>query len=304
MRNTWEKKWIDQEKRVLPLMGEDNSSTYQHMSHKNQKFFHLHLISDATGETLTAMSKAVTVQYPQIKAIEHIHPLVRTKRQLKRVCQIIEEQPGIVMHTLVNTDLTHEIDKFCADLNLPSVGILDPILQIFGSYLGAPSKPTVGGQHTLDADYFNRIDALNFTMMHDDGQLPNNLDEADIFIIGISRTSKTPTSIYLANRGFKTANLPLVPPLPLPDIVEKPTTAFIVGLIASADRISTVRRNRVMELADKDLEDYVDRDAIAQEIAYTRRLCGRHDWPIIDVTRRSIEETAAAIITLYNNRTH
>jgi len=280
----------------------DNQQTYQQMITSKPKFFHLHLISDATGETLTAMSKAITVQYPEIKAIEHIHPLVRTKRQLTRVCNLIENQPGIVMHTLINGELVKEIDDFCSNLGIPSIGILDPILQVFGSYLGAPSKPTVGGQHNLDANYFKRIDALNFTMMHDDGQLPKNLDEADIFIIGISRTSKTPTSIYLANRGFKTANLPLVPELPLPEIVEEPTTAFVVGLIATADRIAQVRRNRVLDLADKGLEEYVDRDIIAQEITYTRRLCGRHDWPIIDVTRRSIEETAAAIITLYNNR--
>jgi hypothetical protein len=160
----------------------------------------------------------------------------------------------------------------------------------------------VGGQHSLDADYFNRIDALNFTLMHDDGQLPKNLDEADILLIGISRTSKTPTSIYLANKGFKTSNLPLVPSLPLPEILEKPTSAFIVGLIASADRIAQVRQNRVLEMGDSDLSDYVDRDTIAQEITFTRRLCSRHGWPIIDVTRRSIEETAAAVIKLYSDR--
>ena len=272
------------------------------MTTSNPKFFHLHLISDATGETLTAMSKAITVQYPEIKALEHIHPLVRTKNHLQRICQLIETQPGIVMHTLINKELAAEIDQFCQNKNLPSISILDPILEVFDSYLGAQSKPTVGGQHNLDARYFNRIDALKFTMIHDDGQLPQNLDDADIIIIGISRTSKTPTSIYLANRGFKTANLPLVPVLPLPESLEKPTTAFIVGLIASVDRIAQVRRHRVIELADKNLEDYVDRDMITQEIAYTRRLCGRHDWPIIDVTRRSIEETAAAIITLYTNQ--
>ena len=280
----------------------DNLQTYQQSKGSNPKFFHLHLVSDATGETLTSMAKAITVQYPEIKAIEHIHPLVRTKRHLNRVCQLIEKQPGIVMHTLINNELVHEIEHFCHDLNLPSIGILDPILKIFDAYLGASSKPKVGGQHSLDANYFNRIDALNFTMIHDDGKLPDNLDEADILIIGISRTSKTPTSIYLANRGFKTTNLPLVPNLPLPDILEKPTSCFVVGLIASADRISQVRRNRVRELADRNLDEYVDKLAIAQEIAFTRRLCGRHDWPIIDVTRRSIEETAAAIITLYNQK--
>ncbi|MEP3474694.1 MAG: pyruvate, water dikinase regulatory protein [Hyphomicrobiales bacterium] len=267
----------------------------------NPKFFHLHLVSDATGETLTAMSKAVTVQYPGIRAIEHIHPLVRTKRQLNRVCQIIEAQPGIVLHTIINTELSAELDKLCSDLNIPSIAILNPILQVFGSYLGAPSEPTVGGQHSLDAEYFSRIDALNFTLMHDDGQLPENLDDADLLLIGISRTSKTPTSIYLANKGYKTTNLPLVPLLPLPEILEKPTTAFIVGLIASADRIAQVRQNRVIEMGDSDLSDYVDRDTIAQEITFTRRLCSRHGWPIIDVTRRSIEETAAAVIKLYSD---
>lgn len=280
----------------------ENSQAYQQPKTGNPKFFHLHLVSDSTGETLTAMAKAITVLYPEVKALEHIHPLVRTRRHLKRVCQLIEQQPGIVMHTLINTDLVEEIEHYCAELDLPSIGILDPVLKIFDSYLGASSKQKIGGQHSLDASYFNRIDALNFTMMHDDGQLPDNLDEADILIIGISRTSKTPTSIYLANRGFKTANLPLVPSLPLPEILEKPTTCFVVGLIASADRIVQVRRNRVRELADRNLDEYVDKNSVAQEISFTRRLCGRHDWPIIDVTRRSIEETAAAIINLYNQR--
>lgn len=269
------------------------------MATSNPKFFHLHLVSDATGETLTTMAKAVTVQYPGIRAIEHIHPLVRSKRHMNRVCQLIEKQPGIVMHTMINPELITQLEDYCNDLNVPSIGLLEPIMNIFGSYLGAPVKPTVGGQHNLDTNYFNRIDALNFTMMHDDGQLPEDLDKADILIIGISRTSKTPTSIYLANRGFKTANLPLVPDLPLPPILTEPTNCFIVGLIASADRIAQVRRNRVMDLADKDLKDYVDRDQISREIAFTRRLCGRHNWPIIDVSRRSIEETAAAIIKLY-----
>jgi regulator of PEP synthase PpsR (kinase-PPPase family) len=154
----------------------------------------------------------------------------------------------------------------------------------------------------LDADYFRRIEALNFTMLHDDGHLPQNLNDADIILIGISRTSKTPTSIYLANRGFKTANVPLVAGVPLPPQIEQPTDAFVVALVASAERISQVRQNRVIEQSHSHLEGYVDREAIAAEIAQTRQLCARHGWPIIDVTRRSIEETAAAIIRLYHDR--
>ena len=266
------------------------------------KFFHLHLISDATGETLSAVAKAAIVQYSQIRSIEHVHSLVRTKRQLDRVLQEIESAPGIVLYTIVNPELAYALDEYCQRLNVPCVPVLSGIMQVFESYLGAPSKPTVGGQHVLDAEYFRRIDALNFTMAHDDGQLPDDLNDADIVLIGISRTSKTPTSIYLAQRGFKTTNVPLIPSIPLPAQLEKAEDVFVVGLIASADRISQVRRNRVLALADRDLSEYVDRDLIEEEITYTRRLCSRNGWPVIDVTRRSVEETAAAILKQYHDR--
>lgn len=249
-----------------------------------------------------SVAKAAAVQYAEVRAIEHVHPLVRSSRQLERVLQEIESAPGIVLYTIVKPELAEELASACAKLNLPCVPILAGIMKVFESYLGAPSRPTVGGQHVLDAEYFRRIDALNFTMTHDDGQLPKNLDEADIVIIGISRTSKTPTSIYLAQRGYKTANVPLVPHIPVPPQLEKVTTAFVVGLIASPERISHVRRNRVMALADRELKDYVDHDSIEEEIALSRRLCSRNRWPVIDVTRRSVEETAAAILQLYQDR--
>ncbi|HEY8300033.1 MAG TPA: pyruvate, water dikinase regulatory protein [Methyloceanibacter sp.] len=264
--------------------------------------FHLHMISDATGETLITIAKAVRVQYAQVRAIEHLHPLVRSRRELERVVKDVEAAPGIVLYTLFNRELADELEKSCKQLNIPCVPALKPILQVFESYLGTPSTPTIAGQHVLDADYFRRIDALNFTMLHDDGHLPENLSEADMVLVGISRTSKTPTSIYLANRGFKTANFPLVPGGELPPQLEAPGSTFVVGLVASAVRIAQVRQNRVIEHAHHHLEDYVDRETIAAEIAQTRALCARHGWPIIDVTRRSIEETAAAIIRLYHNR--
>lgn len=266
------------------------------------KFFHLHLVSDATGETLSAIAKAVIVQYSKVRGIEHVHSLVRNKKQMERVFQVIEAEPGIVLYTIVNPDLARELDDFCRTLNVPCVPVMASIMQVFESYLGAPSTPTVGGQHVLDAEYFRRIDALNFTMAHDDGRLPEDLNDADIVIVGISRTSKTPTSIYLAQRGFKTTNIPLIPDLPLTPQLESASNVFVVGLIASADRISQVRRNRVMSLADGDLNEYVDRDVIEEEITYTRRLCSRNGWPVIDVTRRSVEETAAAILKHYQNR--
>ena len=172
--------------------------------------FHLHMISDSTGETLITIAKAVRVQYAQVRAVEHLHPLVRSRRELERVVRDVEAAPGIVLYTLFNRELAEELESACKRLNVPCVPALKPILQVFESYLGTPATPTVGGQHVLDADYFRRIEALNFTMLHDDGHLPPNLSDADIVLVGISRTSKTPTSIYLANRGFKTANVPLV----------------------------------------------------------------------------------------------
>ena len=267
-----------------------------------QRTFHLHMISDATGETLATLAKAVRVQYAQVRAIEHLHPLVRSRRDLDRALKDVEATPGIVLYTLFNRELADALEQSCKELNVPCAAPLKHVLQVFESYLGMAATPMVGGQHVLDADYFRRIESLNFSMVHDDGHLPENLNDADIIILGISRTSKTPTSIYLANRGFKTANVPLVPGMALPPQLEQPTSAFMVALVASPERIAQVRQNRVIEQAHGHLEEYVDRDAIAAEIAQTRQLCARHGWPIIDVTRRSIEETAAAIIRLYHDR--
>lgn len=263
--------------------------------------FHLHLISDSTGETLTTVAKAVMVQYPLAITHEHVYPLVRTLRQLSKAIDEVEAKPGIVLCTIVNDELRLKLQDKCAELNIPCVPVLKPIMEVFSTFLGAQIEPKVAGQHMLDAAYFRRIDALNFTMAHDDGQLPHELDKADIVIVGISRTSKTPTSIYLANRGFKTANIPLVPDIYLPpELEELGKSTLVVGLIASVDRITQVRHNRLTELGDKNMEDYVDPDVIKSEITYTRRLCAKHSWPIIDVTRRSIEESAAAIIRLYH----
>lgn len=265
-------------------------------------FFHLHLVSDSTGETLTTIAKASSVQYALVRPIEHVHPLVRTKRQLKRVLQEIAQTPGIVLYTITNKELGEELERQCAELNVPCLAVLQPIMQVLESYLGAPRTPTVAGQHVLDADYFKRIDALNFTMAHDDGHLPEDLNDADIIILGISRTSKTPTSIYLAQRGYKTANMPLVPTIPLPESLSKPHTAFVACLIASPERIAEIRRNRAMLLGDRNLDDYVDRDRITAEIAYSRRICAKHRWPVIDVTRRSVEESAATILKLLHDQ--
>ncbi len=267
---------------------------------KHQNFFHLHLISDATGETLLAAGRAASAQYKDARAIEHIYPLIRTERQLAAVLDEIDNEPGIVLYTVVDQHLAALIDEKCAAMGLPCVSVLEPVLTVFQSYLGTPAGRRVGAQHALDADYFRRIDALNFTMEHDDGQLPSDIEEADVVLVGISRTSKTPTSIYLANRGIKTANVPVVLGVPVPDVLFSARRPLIVGLVASAERISQIRQNRLLGTSSNpfDADSYTNRSTIAEELAYARQICGRNGWPVIDVTRRSIEETAAAILAL------
>ena len=267
-----------------------------------RKFFHLHLVSDATGETLNTVARAATAHYADFQPIEHVYALVRSQRQLQRVLQNIEDNPGIVLFTIVNPELRKQLESSCLALDVPAISILDPIIASLASYLNAESQPRAGAQHAMDAEYFRRIEAMNYTIMHDDGQHTENLEDADVVIVGISRTSKTPTSIYLAQRGYKTTNLPLVPGVPIPKNLTEPHSAFVIGLVASPDRIAEIRRNRVRFLTKGNLDNYVDRDQIAEEVTHSRRLCSRNGWPVIDVTRRSIEETAATVIKLMHDR--
>lgn len=264
-----------------------------------RSYFHLHLVSDATGETLIAVSRAVAAQFQGVASIEHVYPFVRTLPQLNRAISEIEAAPGVVLFTLVDTELTGRLEAACREMGSPCLSVLQPIFSLFQAYLGTASTSRPGAQHMLNADYFKRIDALNFTMMHDDGQLPENLNDADVVLLGISRTSKTPTSIYLANRGIKTANVPLVPNVPLPAAFDRLDGPLVVGLVASAERIVQIRQNRLLSLNADQETAYVDRTSVAEEISQSRRLFAQRHWPVIDVTRRSIEETAAAIIDLY-----
>ncbi|MBD8891568.1 pyruvate, phosphate dikinase/phosphoenolpyruvate synthase regulator [Roseibium litorale] len=267
---------------------------------KTSNYFHLHLVSDSTGETLMTVARAATAQYENVREIEHVYPLVRSHKQLDRVISEIETAPGIVLYTLVDDEISSRLERTCRELGVPFVNILDPVFAVFQSYLNVRQTHRVGGQHDLDAEYFQRIEALNYTMMHDDGQVPEDLESADIVLVGISRTSKTPTCIYLANRGIKAANVPLVPDIPVPGKLLNLKNPLVVGLIASPERIQQIRRNRVLSLNSETYNDtYVDRREIAREITLTRRMCSENGWPLIDVTRRSIEETAAEIMALY-----
>ena len=266
------------------------------------KHFHLHLVSDASGETLTTMSKAAVVQLSGAKPNRHMHPLVRNPKQLATVMQHIEASPGIVLYTLMNPNLADLLEARCLELDVPCVAVLKPVIQAFETYLKMPSRAVVAGQHTLDADYFRRIEAMNFTLSHDDSQRTEDLEKADIVLIGASRTSKTPTSIYLANRGFKTANVSLVPNIPPPPGLNGLKGPYVVGLVASPERISEIRRNRMLSLNSNKFETYVDADLIKDEMAFTKKLCLANNWQFMDVTWKSIEETAASIISLYENR--
>jgi [pyruvate, water dikinase]-phosphate phosphotransferase / [pyruvate, water dikinase] kinase len=266
-------------------------------------YFHLHLVSDATGETLIMVARAAAAQYVNVAPVEHLYPMVRSKRQLDLALNEISESPGVVLYTLLDDDLIATLETRCRELGLPCMSILGPVLRLFQSYLGTETGHRVGAQHVLNAEYFQRIDALNYTMMHDDGQHVEGLNDADVVLVGVSRTSKTPTSIYLANRGVKTGNVPLVPDVQLAPEVERLNGPLVVGLYASPERIVQIRENRLLGLkAHRDDSQYIDKNAVAEEVAYSRRLCAKHQWPSIDVTRRSIEETAAAVMKLLTEK--
>ena len=266
-----------------------------------RSYFHLHLVSDSTGETLINVGRAAAAQYEGVSAIEHVYPLVRSAAQLDRVISEIRAAPGLVLYTLVGGDLGERLEEVARETGSPCLSVLRPVHDLLRAYLGAETTARPGAQHMLNAEYFKRVDAVNFTLAHDDGNLPEDLEEADVILLGVSRTSKTPTSIYLANRGLKTTNLPLVPGMPLPPAIERARKPLVVGLFASPERIVQIRQNRLSSLNADESSMYVDRSAVADEITMSRRLFTKNRWPTIDVTRRSIEETAAAIVDLYRD---
>lgn len=265
--------------------------------------FHIHLVSDATGETLNSVAKAACAQFHDFTAMEHIYALVRSQRQLHRVLKLIETHPGVVLYTMMNAQLRKELEDRCRDLQMPAIAVLDPVLGTLRSYLGQEASHRTGVQHDLDAAYFQRIDAMNFSLAHDDGQNVQDLDQANIILVGVSRTSKTPTALYLANRGIRIANVPIVHNQPLPPGIENLRVPLIIGLTASPERLVQIRRNRLLSLRETTETNYINVDAVRDEIIYARKLFAKHGWNIIDVSRRSIEETAAAILNLYQEHT-
>jgi regulator of PEP synthase PpsR (kinase-PPPase family) len=265
-------------------------------------YFHVHLVSDSTGETLNAMAKAVCARFDALLPIEHFYALVRSRRQLDRVLQEIENAPGMVLHTIVDKELRAALEAGCRALEMPCVAALDPLVASMARYLGASISTRVGAQHALDNDYFNRIEALDYAIAHDDGQGGTDLEAADVVLVGVSRTSKTPTCIYLAHRGVRAANIPLVPGAEPPPKLFDLKKPLVVGLTVSPDRLIQIRRNRLIGLKEDRSTDYIETDAVREETVRARRLFERQGWPVIDVTRRSVEETAAAVLNLIQRR--
>ena len=263
---------------------------------------HIHLVSDSTGETLDMVAKAGLAQFEEVATSRHFWPMVRSEGHLDRVMDAIGAQPGLVLHTLIKHELRVRLEHRCHHGGLTAIPVLDPVVGALSTALGRAVTGKVGRQHVMDAAYFARVDAIQFTIAHDDGIGAENWEEADVVLAGVSRTSKTPTAIYLANRGYKAANIPLVPESPPPAALYGLKRPLVVGLTTSPDRLIQIRRNRLLSIGQAPETDYVDTDAVMAELAFARRMFADRGWPVIDVTRRSIEESAAAIIKLLNDR--
>jgi regulator of PEP synthase PpsR (kinase-PPPase family) len=271
----------------------------------NERRINLHLVSEATGETLNTLARATTAQFDTAQIITHRWSLIRTSFQLHRVLEGIEAEPGPVLSTLVDHALRGELETMCMRTNLPVVNVLDPVMNMLQEYIGETATHRPGRQYVMNADYFKRIDAMHYVLQHDDGQAQVGLAEADVILVGVSRSSKTPTCFFLANRGIKAANVPLVPHAGLPEGLEQ-AHCPVVGLAIEAQALIDIRRHRLrligagahVGVIRQSDTDYVDEEAVKAELLWARRLCNRNGWPVIDVTRRSIEETAATVLQL------
>ena len=265
----------------------------------------LHLVSDATGETLNSIARATVSQFEHVQIQYHRWSLIRTRFQLHRVLEGIESEPGPVLSTVIDKGLRNELETTCERLGVTVLNVLDPVLTLLQEQIGEQAQSRPGRQYVLDADYFRRIDAMHYVLAHDDGQAQAGLPEADVILVGVSRSSKTPTSFYLANRGVKAANVPLVPGTPDPPGLDSPNCP-VIGLTLDPLALIEIRRHRLKLIAHgtetgrirNDRTDYIDVEAVKAELFWARRLCTRRGWPVVDVTRRSIEETAATVLQL------
>lgn len=259
----------------------------------------MHLVSDSTGETVSSVARSAMAQFDVEGIIEHDWALIRTPKQMEKVLAAIEEEPGIVLFTIIDERLKTMLQDFCKTQHLPCVPILNRVIREMSTFLGAEKTAVVGAQHELDEDYFERVEAIHFALAHDDGQQANELDLADVIVLGVSRTSKTPTCVYLSYRGLKAANIPLVPKIPLPESLYELKRPLIVGLVINPERLLQIRKSRLLQLHEDRETDYVDIERIKSEVTEARKLFTKQKWPVIDVTRKSVEETSATIVKLH-----
>ncbi len=263
---------------------------------------HLHLVSDATGETINGIARACLSQFDNVAIQEHFWSLIRTRRQLDIVMEGIRQWPGMVLYTFVDEELRRALTDFCRRNNLPNVSVLEPVMAAMTNYFGVPSSRSPGRQHVLDAGYFARIDAVNFALAQDDGNRIENISEADVVVAGVSRTSKTPVCVYLAHRGILAANVPIIPGIPLAVDLTQVDGPPIVGLTKDPESLVEIRRSRMHLLQQSEMSQYIDPEKVREEVQEARRFFSRLGCPVIDVTRRSVEETAAEIMMLLNKR--
>lgn len=265
-------------------------------------FFNVHLVSDSTGETLNAVMRAAVAQFDRTIPLEHNYYLVRSEKQLERVMSEIEAAPGVVWYTISDAGLRRKLEQFCRQRGIQTLPVLDPSIHMLSRHLGIAASERVAGQHALTDEYFKRIAAIDFALHHDDGQNVSGLAEADVILLGVSRTSKTPTCVYLANRGIKAGNIPLVPGVPPPKDLISIKGPMFVGLKIGVERLLQIRSQRLLALNEESKTDYTNEEAVRAEVTEANRLFQRNKWPVIDVSRRSVEETAAAILNKYNER--
>lgn len=263
----------------------------------------IHLVSDSSGQTVKQAAKSAMSQFSDIITKEYHWPMIRNQQLLVEVLDKIKTKPGIVLYTISNLELRDQLKKFCWNLKIPAVSVVGKIVTEIANYLDIDTdEANANYGYKLNADYFDKVDAIDFALRHDDGQMTHELESADIVLIGPSRTSKTPTSVYLAYNGFKTANIPYVHDCPFPDNLEKLKFPLIVGLIINPSRLVEIRETRMNLLQARDQSDYTDLKIVQSECLKIKRMCEQHNWPVVDVSRRSIEETAAVIMKLFYNK--
>ena len=261
----------------------------------------IYLISDSTGETIDRIFLALKAQFENFKYEDHQFSFTRTKNQVLQILELVKKQNNpIILYTIVDGELAKFLESETKKLNIPCFGVLGDLILNFSNLIHQKASHIPSGQHVLDDDYYNRIEAIQFTMNHDDGKSIDDLDKSDIVLLGASRTSKTPTSIYLANRGFKTSNIPLINENSIPKMLKEKTLSIcVVGLTTEPERLIDVRKNRMNTIKESHSTDYTNLEKIINEIENSKKTFKKYKWPIVDVTRKSVEETAASIIKIY-----